>query len=129
VRTGPAKPRNRALPWQEPVPDVRLFMRENCGLCDAALAMVERELARLLGPPRLAFAPCTCGPSSVVRRVEYLDGSVLQVIDIDGEPDLKAVFGFEVPVVEVVGGRSFALEVDPREFGEALRLTQEAVRA
>ena len=111
------------------MPDVRLFLRENCGLCDAALAMVERELARLLGPPRLTFAPCTCGPSSVVRRVEYLDGSVLQVIDVDAEPDLRAVFGFEVPVVEVVGVRSFALEVDPREFGAALRARQEVLRA
>lgn len=111
------------------MPDVRLFTRENCGLCDEALALVERELSRLLGPPRLKFAPCTCGPSSLVRRVEFADGSVLQVIDVDGEPDLKRKFGFEVPVVEVVGGRSFALQVDAREFAAAIRETPQAVRA
>lgn len=111
------------------MPDVRVFVRENCGLCDTALALVERELARLLGPPRLQFAPCTCGPSSVVRRVEYSDGSVLQVIDIDAEPELKSAFGFEIPVVEVVGGRSFALEVDAREFGAAIKSGGRGVRA
>jgi hypothetical protein len=110
------------------VPDVRLFTRDNCGLCDEALALVEREMARLLGPPRLRFAPCTCGPSSVVRRVEYADGSVLQVIDVDAERDLKARFAFEVPVVEVEGGRSFALRVDARAFADAIRAPAQAVR-
>lgn len=110
------------------MPDVRLFTRENCGLCDEALAVAERELSRLLGPPRFSFAPCTCGPSSVLRRVEYRDGSVMQVIDVDAEPDLKAKFGFEVPVVEIVGGRSFALILDAREFAAAIRAAPE-VRA
>lgn len=111
------------------MPDVRVFLREPCGLCDDALATVERELSRFLGPPRLRFAPCTCGPSSVVRRVEYGDGSVLQVIDIDAEPELKAKFGFEVPVVEIEGGRSFAMIIESREFSLALRQTAEEVRA
>lgn len=86
-------------------------------------------MSRFLGPPRLRFAPGTCGPSSVVRRVEYTDGSVLQVIDIDAEPDLKARYGFEVPVVEIVGGPTFAMVVEGREFSFALRQMTEAVRA
>ncbi len=111
------------------MPDVRVFLREPCGLCDEALATVEREMSRLLGPPRLRFAPCTCGPSSVVRRVEYHDGSVLQVIDVEAEPDLKAKYGFEVPVVEIAGGPSFAMMVAPREFSSALQSASPGVRA
>jgi hypothetical protein len=86
-------------------------------------------MSRLLGPPRLKFAPCTCGPSSVVRRVEFSDGSVLQVIDVEAEPDLKAKYGFEVPVVEIAGGASFAMMVDGREFASALRSARQVVRA
>jgi hypothetical protein len=111
------------------VPDVRVFLREPCGLCEAALATVEREMSRLLGPPRVRFAPCTCGPSSVVRRVEYSDGSVLQVVDVDAEPDLKRRYGFEVPVVEIEGGRAFAMAVREREFAAALREIGQEVRA
>jgi glutaredoxin len=103
------------------VPNVRLFTREGCALCDRALAAVERALTSLLGAPRLAFAPCTCGPTSVVRRVEYREGSVLQVIDVDAEPDLRKRFGFEVPVVEIDGGPTFSLEIDERALGDALR--------
>lgn len=103
------------------MPNVRLFTREGCTLCDRALAAVERELASLLGTPRLALAPCTCGPTSVVRRVEYRDGSVLQVIDVDGEPELKQRFGFDVPVVEIEGGPTFSLEIDEPALRDALR--------
>ena len=111
------------------MPDVRLFTREHCGLCEEALAVVEREMARALGPARLRFAPCTCGPSSVVRRVEYADGSVLQVVDVEGEPELKTAFGFEVPVVEVVGGPRFCLLIDARAFADAIDKSRVAVRA
>jgi hypothetical protein len=111
------------------VPDVRLFVREPCGLCEQALATVEREMSRFLGPPRLRFSPATCGPSSIVRRVEYSDGSVLQVIDVDAEPSLSAKFGFEVPVVEIAGGPSFALVVEARDFSFALRGGSEGVGA
>ena len=119
----------RAGPVGEGVPDVRVFVREPCGLCDEALSTVEREMSRFLGPPRLRFAPSTCGPSSAVRRVEYGDGSVLQVFDVDAEPELKLKFGFEVPVVEIAGGASFAMAVDTREFSFALRRLAEGVRA
>jgi len=105
------------------VPVVRFFTREHCGLCKDGLEVVEREMARAFGPPRLAYAPCTCGPTSVVRRVEYVDGSVLQVIDVDGEPELKMRFGFEVPVVEVEGGPTFSLQLDARALaGELQRI-------
>ena len=102
------------------MPVVRFFTREQCGLCEDGLALVEREMARVFGPPRLSYAPCTCGPTSVVRRVEYFDGSLLQVIDVDGEPELKTRFGFEVPVVEVEGGPTFSLQLDARAFAAAL---------
>ena len=111
------------------MPDVRVFVREPCGLCEQALATVEREMSRLLGPPRLRFSPATCGPSSVVRRIEYGDGSVVQVIDIDAEPDLKEKHGFEVPVVEIAGGPSFALTLEPRDFSYAIRHLKAEVRA
>ena len=82
--------------------------------------MVEREMARAFGPPRLEYAPCTCGPTSVVRRAEYFDGSLLQVIDVDGEPELKSRFGFDVPVVEIEGGPTFSLQLDARAFAAQL---------
>ena len=105
------------------MPNVRFFTRDGCHLCSDALVIVERELARALGPPRFAFSPGSCGPTSVVRRVEYRDGSVLSVIDVDAEPDLKASMGPKVPVVEVAGGRSFMFDVDPGAFREAVHAT------
>lgn len=85
--------------------------------------MVEREIARKLGPPRVAFAPTTCGPTSVVRRVEYRDGSVLQVIDVDAEPALRESHGFRLPVVEVEGGPTLQLDFDARLFARAFAAT------
>lgn len=111
------------------MPDVRLFTRAGCGLCDTALAQVEREMARLFGPPRLRFAPCTCGPTSVVLRSEYRDGSLLQVVDIDAEEDLKATLGFQVPVIDIDGRRAFALEFDAAKFAAAIRALSQAVGA
>jgi len=86
-------------------------------------------MSRLYGPPRLRFAPCTCGPSSVVRRVEYGGGSVLQVIDVDAEPELRSKYGFEVPVVEIIGGPTFSMMVEGGEFSSALRRMGEEVEA
>lgn len=102
------------------MPDVRFYTRESCVICHDALAAVERELARRLGPPRVAFAPFTCGPTPVVRRVEYRDGSLLQVIDVDREAPLRASHGFRVPVVEFEGGPTLQLDFDPRAFAQAL---------
>ena len=103
------------------VPDVHFFTREGCTLCREALDVVERELARRLGPPRVSFAPFTCGPTPVVRRVEYHDGSVLEVVDVDGEAELKENYGFRVPVVEFRGGPTLQLDFHPRAFLEAMQ--------
>ncbi len=111
------------------MPDVRLFTRGGCSLCEEALALVEREMARLLGPPRLRFAPCSCGPTSVALRFEYRDGSVLQVVDVDGEEDLKACLGFQVPVVDIDGRRAFALDFSAAKFAAAIRAPGKAVGA
>lgn len=102
------------------MPDVRFFTRDGCTLCGEALSVVERELARRLGPPRVAFAPYTCGPTPVVRRVEYRDGSVLQVVDVDSEPDLRESYGFRLPVVELEGGPTLQLDFHARAFSEAM---------
>jgi hypothetical protein len=83
--------------------------------------MVQEALAALLGAPRLSFAPCTCGPTCVARRVEYAGGSVLLVIDVDGEPELQKRFGYEVPVIEIEGGPTFSLEIDRQALAAALR--------
>ncbi len=111
------------------MPDVCFFTRGGCGLCEEALALVERELARLLGPPRLRFAPCSCGPTSVVLRSEYRDGSLLQVVDIDAEADLKAALDFQVPVIDIDGRRAFALEFSASKFAAAIRSPAQAVGA
>ncbi len=102
------------------MPDVRFFTREGCSLCLDALGVVERELARRLGPPRVAFAPDESGPTSVVGRIEYSDGSVLQVVDVDVEPALKENYGFRLPVIELEGGPTLQLDFQPRAFIEAM---------
>ena len=111
------------------MPDVRFYTREGCGLCEEALALVEREMARLLGPPHLRFAPCSCGPTSVVLRSEYRDGSLLQVVDIDAEEDLRATLGHQVPVIDIDGRRAFALELSASKFAAAIRQPAQAVSA
>lgn len=111
------------------MPDVRFFTREGCGLCEEALALVEREMARLLGPPRLRFAPLSCAPTSVVLRSEYRDGSLLQVVDIDAEEGLRATLGSQVPVIDIDGRRAFACEFSLPKFAAAIRPPGQAVRA
>jgi hypothetical protein len=101
---------------------VRFFTREGCTLCTEALAVVEREMARRLGPPRVAFSPYTCGPTPVVRRVEYRDGSVLLVFDVDSESQLRDTYGFRLPVVELEGGPTLQLDFHPRAFASAMDL-------
>jgi hypothetical protein len=102
------------------VSKVRFFTRLGCSLRLDALGVVERELARRLGPPRVAFAPDASGPTPVVRRVEYRDGSVLQVVVVDVEPALRKDYGFRVPVIELEGGPTLHFDFHPRAFIEAM---------
>lgn len=111
------------------VPDVRFFTRGGCGLCQEARAPVEPEMERLLGPARLRFSPCSCRPTSTVLRAEYPDGSLLQVVDIDAQADLKVTLGSQVPVIDIDRRRAFAREFRASKFAAAIRAPSQAVRA
>jgi hypothetical protein len=55
-----------------------------------------------------------------MRRVEYRDGSVLQVVDVDLEPQLRQDYGFRLPVVELDGGPTLQLDFHERAFVQAM---------
>jgi glutaredoxin len=68
------------------VAHVVLYSGAGCGLCREALGML-RELQ-----PELGFE--------------------LEVIEVDGDPDLESRYRVELPVVEIDGERAFAYFVD-----------------
>lgn len=70
---------------------VTLYTRAGCHLCDVAKGVLEAARAER------AFA--------------------LEVVDVDGDPALRAMYTNEVPVVLVGGRKAFKYRVEP----EALR--------
>ncbi len=73
---------------------VRLYSRAGCHLCDVAKDVV-LEVAR-------------------ARAFE------LEIVDVDTDPALVALFGDEVPVVMVNGRKVFKFRVDPAVLNERL---------
>ena len=72
------------------LPEVVLYGRHDCCLCDEARDQIER--ARL----SRSFA--------------------LRVVDVDDDPELVARYGEEVPVVEVDGRKAFKYRVSAQEL-------------
>lgn len=66
---------------------VTLYTRARCHLCDDAKAVLE----------------------AVQREQPF----TLDVVDIDGDPALVALYTHEVPVVAVAGRKAFKYRVDP----------------
>jgi hypothetical protein len=76
-------------------PAIVVYSRQDCCLCDDALA--EIEAART----SVAFS--------------------LRVVDVDGDPALAEKYGHEVPVVEIDGRKAFKYRLTTRELLRRLR--------
>ena len=73
-----------------PLPEVLLYTRAGCHLCDKAKAHL-RELQK-----QSPFA--------------------LQEVDIDQDPELQRRYNDEVPVIFIHGRKAFKYRIDPRQF-------------
>jgi hypothetical protein len=74
---------------------VELMTREGCCLCDDAHAVLEQ-----------------------VRAAEPFE---LRVVDVDGDAELRARYGLEVPVVLIDGRKAFKFRVDAESMLTKLR--------
>ncbi|MFO0606811.1 MAG: glutaredoxin family protein [Polyangiales bacterium] len=77
---------------------VTLYTRVGCHLCDDA--------------------------KEVLEAVRADDPFALEVVDIDGDPALRALYTDEVPVIAVAGRKAFKYRVTPEALRE--RLAREA---
>lgn len=77
------------------MPEVILYTREGCHLCDEAKKEIETLRA----------------------QAEF----GLQILDIDADPELQARFTNEVPVVFINGRKAFKYRVDRKQFLRRLR--------
>ena len=76
-------------------PEVTLYTRKGCHLCETA----KENLLR-------------------ARRQANFD---LHEIDIDGDPDLLALYNEEVPVITINGKKAFKYHVDEQSFLKKLK--------
>lgn len=86
---------HHAPPSPEGLPEVVLYSRAGCHLCEEA----KEELARLRR--RAAFA--------------------LREVDIDADPELRRRYNEQVPVIFIHGRKAFKYRIEPGEFLERLR--------
>ena len=77
------------------LPEVVLYTRAGCHLCDEAKELL-RELRK-----QAAFG--------------------LREVDIDQDPELRARYNDEVPVIFIHGRKAFKYSIDPTQFLERLR--------
>jgi len=71
-------------------PEVILYSRHDCHLCDVA--------------------------KETLLQASHSAEFSLQVVDIDGDPDLRIRFNEEVPVVFINGTKAFKYQVSESEF-------------
>ena len=87
------------------LPEVVLYTRVGCHLCDEAKEQIRRAQALLSqgvgGQAPMPFA--------------------FREVDIDLEPDLLKRYNEEVPVVFINGKKAFKYRIDPRQFLKRLR--------
>ena len=76
------------------MPAVTLYTRAGCCLCDDAKRVLDAARQRV--------------------------GFVLQVVDIDGDPELRRLYNDEVPVIAIDGRKAFKYRVDLNEFVKRL---------
>lgn len=76
-------------------PQVTIYSRPGCHLCDEAKAVVERA-----------------------RGQAEFD---LAEVNIDGDPELQRLYGEQIPVVTINGRKAFKYFVEAEEFLKKLR--------
>ena len=79
----------------ETLPVIKLYSRRDCHLCDVAKGRIQ----------------------SAGRRVPFR----LEIVDIDGDPELVARYNDRVPVVHVNGEEVFAYRVNERALVRKLK--------
>jgi glutaredoxin len=72
------------------MPTVTLYTRAGCHLCDDAKQVLEQA----------------------GRKVRF----TLEVLDIDADPELRALYNEEVPVIAIDGRKAFRYRVTEQEF-------------
>jgi glutaredoxin len=77
------------------VPEVLMYARPGCGLCDEAREVIMAVRAR--------------------TSFEYRE------VDVTGDDALELEYGIRIPVVLVDGRELFEIRVDPGRLGEAVR--------
>lgn len=86
----------------ETLPVIRLYSRKDCHLCDVAKGRIE----------------------SAGRRVPFR----LEIVDVDGDPELVARYNDRVPVVHVNGEEAFAYRVNERALVRKLKSLSDTSR-
>ena len=79
------------------MPDVTVYSRENCHLCDEAMETIRRVAEEVSEPVSI------------------------EVVDVDGDPALREEYGDRVPYVFVDGKPTFKFRVDAEELRAELR--------
>ena len=74
---------------------IDIYSRPGCHLCDDAKEIIERV------QKRFAFT--------------------LRVINIEGDPNLEAAYGTEIPVVLINGNKAFKYHVDEAELEKKVK--------
>ena len=88
-----------------PLPEVVLYTRAGCHLCDEAKEQIRRAQALLSqGVGGQAGTPFA-----------------FREVDIDLDPELRQRYNEEVPVVFINGKKAFKYRIDLREFRKRLR--------
>lgn len=78
---------------------VRLYTRPGCHLCQEMLS-------------EMLAAGCA-------------DEYELEEIDIDPDPELKALYGYEIPVLTINGRKAFKYRLTAAEFKRRIRATNQ----
>ena len=85
----------------KPIVSVVLYTRPGCHLCDEAKASI--------------------------RAAGCDDEFTLEEINIDADPQLRELYGEDIPIVFINGTKAFKHRVDPREFRRKLRRLSERI--
>ncbi|MSO20181.1 MAG: glutaredoxin family protein [Acidobacteria bacterium] len=81
-------------------PEVRVYTRANCHLCEEAKALL--------------------------KNLQREEPFAFEEVDIDGDPELRQRYNDDVPVIYVHGRKAFKHRIDGRTFLKSLRAGRRA---
>lgn len=91
-----------------PLPELILYTRDGCHLCDDARQSIETVLAE--------------------RRADDRPVPILREVDIATDPDLERTYRERIPVIEL-GGERLELLIGPRRLARMLERVLDGVTA